>query len=81
MEREVSVRVTLDREVDASYVYLADEPDLGWRHGVTVPLVVEEYGVMVNLDFDDDGRITGLEVLGAASTLSDKLLKPFGTTE
>ncbi len=78
MEREVPIRVTLDREADAAFIYLADEPELGWRHGLTVPLVVEEYGAMVNLDFDDDGRLIGLEVLGASGTLAQKLLRYLG---
>lgn len=70
----VPVEVTFDGEANASYIYLADEPALGWRHGKTVPVDVDAIGGMVNIDLDDDGRIIGVEVLDARSLLSDKLL-------
>jgi uncharacterized protein YuzE len=71
-EQSVSVRVTYDDTVDAAYIYLAEEPELGWRHGKTMPLDPSD-GLMVNVDFDDAGRIMGIEVLGASSVLSEKL--------
>lgn len=71
-EQSVPVRVTYDDAVDAAYIYLADEPDLGWRHGKTVSLDPSN-GLMVNIDFDDAGRIMGVEVLSARSVLSEKL--------
>ena len=74
MEAPVPVRVTFDSESDAAYIYLADEPALGWRHGETVPLPLGPNNRMVNVDFDDDGRLIGIEVLDAWSLLSDKML-------
>lgn len=73
-QQTVPVRVTYDQEADAAYVYLADEPALGWRHGETVPLDSGPNNRMVNVDFDDDGRLMGIEVLGARALLSEKLL-------
>ncbi|MCU1492799.1 MAG: hypothetical protein JWO62_563 [Acidimicrobiaceae bacterium] len=70
----VPVRVTFDDEANAAYVYLADEPASGWRHGKTVSLDPIAVGGMVNVDFDTEGRIIGIEVLDARSVLSEKLL-------
>ncbi len=70
------VRVTFDTEADAAFIYLAEEPKLGWRLGQTVPVVAES-GAMVNLDFDDEGRLIGVEVLGASNTLPTALVQRF----
>jgi uncharacterized protein YuzE len=74
-DREVPVRITLDDEADAAYIYLADEPRLGWRHGKTISIAPNEIGGEVNIDLDDDGRIVGIEVLDAKALLSDKVIK------
>ena len=73
-ETPIPLRVTFDPEVNAAYIYLADEPALGWRHGRTVPVDPVEIGGMVNIDLDDDGRLIGLEVMDARSLLSDRIL-------
>lgn len=73
-ETPVPLRVTFDREADAAYIYLADEPRLSWRRGKTIPIDPAEIGGMVNIDLDDDGRLIGIEVLDARSLLSDKIL-------
>lgn len=81
MEMPVPLRVTFDNEANAAYVYLADEPESGWRHGKTVPLDPFAVGGMVNVDFDTDGRVIGIEVLDARSVLSDKLLAALAKLE
>jgi len=73
-EATIPLRVTYDPEANAAYIYLAEEPPSGWRHGKTVPLDTIEVGGMINLDLDEDGRLMGLEVLDARSVLSDQLL-------
>lgn len=73
-EATIPLRVTYDSEANAAYIYLAEEPPTGWRHGKTVPLDPNEVGGMINLDLDEDGRLMGLEVLGARSVLPDLLL-------
>jgi uncharacterized protein YuzE len=73
-EIPLPLRVTFDPEVNAAYIYLADEPALGWRHGKTIPLDPAEVGGMVNIDLDDDGRLMGIEVLDARSLLPDRML-------
>lgn len=80
-ETVVPVRVTLDRKVNAAYIYLADEPTLGWRPGKTVPISVDQIPGMVNLDLDDEGRLMGIEILAAASLLPDKMLAAFDRTD
>lgn len=69
------VRVTYDRSVDAAYIYLSDSDSLS--DCVTVPCGTPggEPGVeaMINLDFQD-GKIVGLEVIGASRWLPAELL-------
>ncbi len=71
------LRITYDSESNAAYIYLADEPALGWRHGKTVPVDQQTVGGMVNLALDDDGRRFGVEVLDARGLLSDRMLEVF----
>jgi uncharacterized protein YuzE len=65
--------MTYDPEADAVYVYLADEIFAG---GVkkTYPCDPLDVDGMINLDFDGDGRLIGLEVLGAKGKLPPELL-------
>jgi uncharacterized protein YuzE len=70
---------SFDEEANAAYIQLADEPRLGSRHGKTVPILVDENNGMVNIDFDVDGRLMGIDILPARSLLSDKILKALGT--
>lgn len=68
------MRVTYDPDVDAAYVQLADEIGVG---GVafTYPCDVAAVGGMVNLDFDSDGRLVGIEVLGAKAKLPPEVFR------
>ncbi|MDM8085124.1 DUF2283 domain-containing protein [Cellulomonas cellasea] len=68
------MRVTFDASVDAAYIYLVDEITAG---GVarTVPVDPREIDGMINLDFDAEGRLLGIEVLEASRFLSPKLLR------
>jgi hypothetical protein len=43
-EKTVAVRMTLDDEIGAAYIYLAEKPRLGWRHGKTVVVPTDEIG-------------------------------------
>lgn len=67
------MRVTYDAGVDAAYIYLAAEIRAG---GVarTVPVNPLEIDGMINLDFDAEGRMVGIEVLDASRFLSPELL-------
>jgi len=67
------MRIDYDAEVDAAYLQLADEIPPGGVHK-TVCCDPSEVGGMVNLDFDSEGRLLGIEVLDASSMLPPGLL-------
>ncbi|MDI2127133.1 DUF2283 domain-containing protein [Yinghuangia seranimata] len=66
--------MTYDKTVNAAYVYLSDPQD---RIKVSrmYPCDPVEVGGMINLDFDEQGRLIGVEVLAASSKLSGYLLE------
>ncbi|MDX3800075.1 DUF2283 domain-containing protein [Streptomyces sp. AK04-3B] len=66
------LKVTFDAKADAAYVYLGD-PQAHSQVARTYLCDPVEAG-MINLDFDDEGRLLGVEVLGAVSKLSRHLL-------
>jgi uncharacterized protein YuzE len=65
---------TYEAEAKAAYFYLQDDIGLG---GVaqTVPVDPLAIGGVVNLDLDREGRLVGLQVLGARSTLPQDVLR------
>jgi uncharacterized protein YuzE len=65
--------VTYDPSVDAAYIYLVPLAD-GVPVARTVPVDPVEAGAEINLDFDDAGRLVGIEVLGARRHLPEKVL-------
>lgn len=71
------MRMSYDPDADAAYVYLVDE--IGAR-GVdrTVPVDPSEVGGMINLDFDAEGRLLGIEILDASRLLPPGLLPGSG---
>ncbi len=56
----MTVRMTHDPEADAVYIDLSDEH----------PVESEEVSPGVVLDFTEDGRVTGIEILFASKTLA-----------
>lgn len=67
------VRVTYDQKVNAAYVYLAD-PKARPKVARMYPCDPVEVGGMINLDFDENGRLVGIEVLAASLKLPQYLL-------
>ncbi|MEV0679923.1 DUF2283 domain-containing protein [Actinosynnema sp. NPDC050436] len=67
------LRVTYDREADAAYVHFTD-PLTRPRSARTYACDPVAVDGMVNIDFDADGRIVGVEVLGARAKLAPYLL-------
>lgn len=69
------MRITFDRDADAAYIKIADEIPPG---GVakTYPCDPIEVGGIINLDFDSEGRLLGIEVIGAAKRLPAEVLNP-----
>ncbi len=67
------MRVTYSQHVDAAYIYLVP-PEEGVQAAKTVPCDPLETGAEINLDFDSDGRLVGIEVLGASRHLPRAIL-------
>jgi uncharacterized protein YuzE len=66
--------MTYDPDADAAYIYVVDEIAAG---GVakTVPVDPTEVGGMINLDFDDQGHLVGVEILDASKYLPADLMR------
>ena len=73
IERDVAMTTTFDTEADAAYIYLAAKVP---ESGVARTVVVEDqrFAGMVDLDFDSDGRLLGVEVVGAVDVLPQSLV-------
>lgn len=67
------MRGTYDPNVDAAYIYLADEIREG-QVAKTVPLDPGAIHGEINLDFDADGRLIGIEVIDASRLLPRELI-------
>ncbi|WP_405596586.1 MULTISPECIES: DUF2283 domain-containing protein [unclassified Streptomyces] len=68
------VRVTYDRTVDAAYIYLT-EPQARVKSARMYPCDPVDVDGMINLDFDEQGRLIGIEVLAASSKPPEYLLQ------
>lgn len=68
------MRLEYDADVDAAYLYVADEIPLG---GVATTVAVDPADIngQVNIDLDADGRIIGIEVLDASRLLPQALTR------
>ncbi len=69
------IKITLDKSVDAAYIYIDnsfnDKP--GWVKK-TVTVNPQEVDGMINLDFTEDGKLSGIEVIDASKKLPQSLL-------
>jgi uncharacterized protein YuzE len=66
------MRITYDPTANAAYIYLVEIRSGGVAR--TYPCDPQEVGGMINLDFDSDGRLLGIEVLDASKKLPLGLL-------
>lgn len=71
------MKIEYDREVDAAYIYIADSVGDG-SVARTYACDPSEIDGQINLDFDADGRLLGIEVLDASSFLPSALLADEG---
>jgi uncharacterized protein YuzE len=68
------MRIEVDLEVDNAYIQIA--PDIGEGEVAKTYLCdPREVGGMINLDFDINGRLLGIEVLGASHLLPLEVLE------
>ncbi|GAA3524163.1 hypothetical protein GCM10022234_20880 [Aeromicrobium panaciterrae] len=72
-EKQVPLKITFDPDVNAAYIYLVDEIGFG-EAAKTYSCDPLEVGGMINLDFDSNGRLLGIEVLDATGYLDSSLL-------
>ncbi|MEV6026299.1 DUF2283 domain-containing protein [Streptomyces sp. NPDC052036] len=68
------VRVTYDKTANAAYVYFTD-PQVRVKAAHMYPCDPVDVDGMINLDFDEQGRVIGVEVLAASSKLPEYLLQ------
>ncbi|HEY1780552.1 MAG TPA: DUF2283 domain-containing protein [Roseiarcus sp.] len=66
------LKVTYDTSVDAAYLYLADADSS--RFGFTYACDPSQVDGQINLDFDLEGRLIGIEVLQASAKLPSDLI-------
>lgn len=64
------MKVTYEQSVDAAYIYLTDEP---LEPGRTTVAVHTDLSAMIHVDFKD-GKMVGIEVIGASEVLHKDLL-------
>lgn len=68
------MRLKYDHEIDAAYVYLRP-PESPSEVAKTVPVDPREIDGEINLDFDRDGRLVGIEIQDARRFLDPHLLE------
>ena len=68
------MKIKYDEAVDAAYLRLNKEDDRT-PFGFTYCCDTDVVGAMINLDFDCEGRLIGVEVLDASKKLPEYLLK------
>jgi uncharacterized protein YuzE len=68
------MRVTHDAEADAAYVYLVDEIGRGEVAKSHVADIALENAALT-VDFDSNGRVLGIEVLGASRVLRPETIQ------
>ncbi|MEV5576640.1 DUF2283 domain-containing protein [Spirillospora sp. NPDC052269] len=68
------LRVTYDKQANAAYIYFSDPQKAAPMVKSMYPCDPVEVDGMINLDFDEEGRLLGVEVLAARSKLPQYLL-------
>ena len=69
------MKIHFDQEANAAYIYLKDPPLEIGEAAWTYPCDPVRVKGMINLDFDKDDRLIGIEVLDARSRLTPDLLR------
>jgi len=80
LSQAVITDVTFDNSADAGYIYvkagrqlnIVEEQTIGVRHGETVCLETKNW---INLDTDNFGRLTGIELLSPPAAWKAELRK------
>ena len=65
------IKISYDKKADAAYIFLEHETGIK----KTYPCDPQAVNGMINLDFNNEGRLVGVEVLGASKKLAKELLE------
>ena len=68
------MRVTHDSEANAAYIYLVDEIDRGEVARSCVADIAMD-NAAITIDFDAEGLVLGIEVLGASQALRAETIR------
>lgn len=71
----VGVRITFEPETDVAYIYLDQTGDGDIAETVSYDDAPELLHGDVNLDLDKDGRLRGIEIVGASKILPESILR------
>lgn len=66
------MRITYDKSADAAYIYLRETGSEDFGH--TYPCDPIAVSGQINLDFDKNKRLIGIEILDASKKLPEELL-------
>ncbi len=66
------IKITYDKKADAAYIYFSEFP--AEKVARTYPCDPSEVDGMINLDFDENNKFIGIEVMDASKKLSKELL-------
>lgn len=69
------MRASYDAQVDAFYLAVGEWPGAGQVAHQLVELTAPVSGVEINLDFDADGRLLGIECLNARAGVAADVLE------
>ena len=67
------VKITYDKNADAAYIYLTDIPPAGVAF--TYPCDPIEINGMINLDFDKNNQLLGIEIMDASKKLPKEIIE------
>lgn len=67
------MKIIYDKKADAAYIYFTNKIEPGWV-AKTYPCDSKEVNGMINLDFDFEGKLGGIEVINANKKLPKELL-------
>lgn len=67
------MRITYDKSVDAAYIYLGKSNSEDFGH--TYPCDPIAVSGQINLDFDKNKKLIGIEILDASKKLPEELLR------
>jgi len=75
MKKNSKINISYDNEVDAVYISLTSDNKIKIKNTYTCDELKENLGGDINLDFDQDGRLVGIEIINASNVLHKELLE------